>query len=69
MHTDTDRMKWLNYFVQGEDHVVIEMVDREKKEFELLLARGVGGELAFYRGGSVHDAIDQAMAEFPMPAV
>jgi hypothetical protein len=55
MHTDTDRMKWLMWFIQNDDHIVIEEVD------EMI-------EITVAIGGS-DPVIDQAMAEFPIPAV
>jgi hypothetical protein len=66
MHTDTDRMKWLNWFVQNDDHVLIEMDSGGKIVLELSSGKSVEAILV---GDEVEDAIDQAMAEFPMPAV
>jgi hypothetical protein len=65
MHTDTDRMKWLNYFVQNDDHVVIE---RDSMGGAVITV-SIGEDIQMFTGETVEDAIDQAMAEFPIPAV
>jgi len=57
-------MKWLNYFVQGEDHVVI-----EKGSDTIVITVESGGEVGLYVGDSVEDALDLVMAEFSIPAV
>jgi hypothetical protein len=58
-------MKWLMWFIQNDDHIVIEEVD---EMIEITVAIG-GSDPVIFIGDNVMDAIDQAMAEFPIPAV
>lgn len=64
MHTDTDRMKWLNYFVQNDDHIVL-----EEEDGGVIMTIAIRDKVYMLDGSSIEDVFDQAMAEFPMPAV